>query len=581
MPWRELSGNGPMEEVQLPDGSVVTLRSPVPEDAEKLLGYLDAVRRETEWLEFGPRDPLPSVEQERAWITRMTSGDRARQILVEADGQPVALAGVSPTSAFDRLRHMVTFGISVRRDFWGRGIGRMLGERLLDWCRGHADVRRVVLGVHGDNPRARAMYGAMGFVEDGAIPGSIARDDGTFVDQVRMSCWVGDEPELGSVLRLPAGEGLALRAVRLSDAEPLFALIRKNRAHLRPWFRWPLTVETVGDVRGQIERWSRAEAASGTVTFLLWRETELLGVVMLHGHLPDDRAVELGCWLDEGAQGRGVASRACRVVVQWAFETLDVARVEMTAQSENVKSLALGERLGFTREGVRRSAQVWGDGEPRDLVVMSRLASDPSPNAESRTGTESGFAPRVIELANGRQVAVRAAVPDDAQAMLDYMRGSIDEVTQFIMTTPEEFTYTLTQERAMIAGVDPAAGELWLMAFDGERVVGSLNCHTLKRKRRAHVGQLGMTLEADYRGQGLGTAMLGALVDWAERHPVLEMLLLSVYADNARAISLYRRCGFVEAGRVPQETKFGPDDYRDEVTMWRDVSGSAARSAGE
>lgn len=53
------------------------------------------------------------------------------------------------------------------------------------------------------------------------------------------------------------------------------------------------------------------------------------------------------------------------------------------------------------------------------------------------------------------------ATPDDAQPMLDYMRGSIDQVTRFIMTTPEEFTYTLEEEREMIAGVNPAAGEFW------------------------------------------------------------------------------------------------------------------------
>ena len=182
-----------MEELKLEDGTPVTLRSPVPDDAERLLDYLDAVRGETPWLAFGMGDTLPTIEQEREWINRMTSGDRARQILVEVDGRPVALAGVHPVSAFLKLRHVVEFGVSVRRDFWGRGIGRMLGERLLDWCRGQAGIRRVVLGVHSDNPRARLMYGTLGFVEDGAIPESIARDDGTFVDQVRMSCLADDE----------------------------------------------------------------------------------------------------------------------------------------------------------------------------------------------------------------------------------------------------------------------------------------------------------------------------------------------------------------------------------------------------
>ncbi|MEM7626272.1 MAG: GNAT family protein [Planctomycetota bacterium] len=194
------------------------------------------------------------------------------------------------------------------------------------------------------------------------------------------------------------------------------------------------------------------------------------------------------------------------------------------------------------------------------------------------SGSASEFAPRFHATSDGRELRIRRAVPDDAEAVLAYMHDILPEVTPYICTTPEEFTYTVEQERQLLSEQDAARGDLWMIAESGRRVVGSLNVSRMRRSRLAHVSLLGMTLRREFRGVGLGSAMMNALIEWAESHPVTELLQLEVYADNERAQCLYRRVGFTEAGRIPRRMKFGPGDYKDAVVMYRDVSVSKAET---
>ena len=72
------------------------------------------------------------------------------------------------------------------------------------------------------------------------------------------------------------------------------------------------------------------------------------------------------------ARGRGVGTRALRLFARYAFDMLRLERLELLVQPGNEASLALGERVGFTREGVMRSHSLVR-GERKDMVMMSLL----------------------------------------------------------------------------------------------------------------------------------------------------------------------------------------------------------------
>lgn len=82
----------------------------------------------------------------------------------------------------------------------------------------------------------------------------------------------------------------------------------------------------------------------------------LTGVIGSHRRRPTS-TVEIGYWLGDGFQGRGVMTAACRALVTHLFAVVGVHRVEIRAAVGNVRSRAVAERLGFRPEGILREAE--------------------------------------------------------------------------------------------------------------------------------------------------------------------------------------------------------------------------------
>jgi putative acetyltransferase len=90
---------------------------------------------------------------------------------------------------------------------------------------------------------------------------------------------------------------------------------------------------------------------------------------------------------------------------------------------------------------------------------------------------------------------------------------------------------------------------LHLLALADGAVIGSAGLHSLAwTPRRRHVAGLGIAVAAAWQGKGLGDELMRRLLEWADNWAGYLRIELSVYVDNARAIALYRRHGFVDEG---------------------------------
>ena len=92
---------------------------------------------------------------------------------------------------------------------------------------------------------------------------------------------------------------------------------------------------------------------------------------------PDDGIAEVGYWVANEARGKGVCTRALRLVAAWALARPGMARLQLRADEENVPSKRVAENAGFTREGVLRSSHY----NPRldrrvDFVMYSLLPGE-------------------------------------------------------------------------------------------------------------------------------------------------------------------------------------------------------------
>jgi ribosomal protein S18 acetylase RimI-like enzyme len=104
--------------------------------------------------------------------------------------------------------------------------------------------------------------------------------------------------------------------------------------------------------------------------------------------------------------------------------------------------------------------------------------------------------------------------------------------------------------------------EATFVAVAGTQVVGSLHLEP----SRHGFGEIGMAVAREWRGRGVGSALLAAAIEWA-RDQGLHKLSLQVFAHNSAAIGLYRKFGFVEEGRRVKHYRRASGEVWDALEM--------------
>jgi len=126
------------------------------------------------------------------------------------------------------------------------------------------------------------------------------------------------------MLRHLINPGLELRQLQLSDAAALFAVVDAHRASLRVWLPWVDATRKLADTETYIEGTQRDLAASRAFTCGIWSGGRIAGVI---GHNRIDWAQRIGFpayWLSPEAEGRGIMTACCRVVIDNAFGELQL-----------------------------------------------------------------------------------------------------------------------------------------------------------------------------------------------------------------------------------------------------------------
>lgn len=165
---------------------------------------------------------------------------------------------------------------------------------------------------------------------------------------------------------------------------------------------------------------------------------------------------------------------------------------------------------------------------------------------------------------------VEEANPDDAPAVLAIRYAVLAEGKWFI-TEAHEFGESVASKEHHILDLQRSPNSIFLVARREKRLVGYLTIQGGLLSRMRHVGKLEILVEQASRGKGAGEALLRSCIDWANRNPHLVKIGLNVFADNERAIALYRKLGFVEEGRRPREYRMADGTWRDDVLMYRFV----------
>jgi ribosomal-protein-serine acetyltransferase len=174
--------------------------------------------------------------------------------------------------------------------------------------------------------------------------------------------------------------GMQLRPLIPADALLLFRLIDADRARLASWLPWVDDTRTERDTTRFIQDAAEERRQRRSLVLGLFVDGALVGTVGLHYLEWFDRSAELGYWIASHAEGRGLVTRAGRLVLRWAFEILELHRVVVRCGVGNERSRRVAERLGFRPEGLLREAHRVGD-RWLDQHLYALLRRDVRPSA--------------------------------------------------------------------------------------------------------------------------------------------------------------------------------------------------------
>ena len=170
----------------------------------------------------------------------------------------------------------------------------------------------------------------------------------------------------------------------------------------------------------------------------------------------------------------------------------------------------------------------------------------------------------------GTSYIIRYPVMGDADEMWRYINKISKEKT-FVTFQGEDVTLEYETQYLASQLQKIAIGQtVQLLVFVGEKLVGIAGIE-MKDRTSAHEGVFGISIDSDFRGEGIGKTLMKVIIKEAEeKMPQLKIVTLGLFGDNPRACKIYENFGFVESGRTPKGI-LHKGNYVDHIYMHKTI----------
>jgi len=176
-------------------------------------------------------------------------------------------------------------------------------------------------------------------------------------------------------------DNLELHLPEDRDTEVMFALFEKDIEYLTYWNDWPKRIKTFEDCKNFIMNHRRSYAEEKSIPAAMVFQGQVVGISCLS--IQEKYVVKTGgldYWIGKDYQGKGIVTKSCKVLLNYAFNDLKLNRISLRIKhvsndNENRQSRRVAERLGFIKEGVQRQGGV-ARNQFMDMVCYSLLQNE-------------------------------------------------------------------------------------------------------------------------------------------------------------------------------------------------------------
>lgn len=171
---------------------------------------------------------------------------------------------------------------------------------------------------------------------------------------------------------------LLLRSFQPEDAPALFNTVNESRRHLRPWLRWVDATTKQEHILQFIQRTIVQLHNQEALELGIFYDRQIIGGIGMHAWDHFLKKAQLGYWIKEEYQGKGIVYKSLMYFIDFLFEKPGLNKIEIHFMPGNERSRKLAERVGCKVEGLIRQSYFM-NGKLEDLIITGLLKSEWTP----------------------------------------------------------------------------------------------------------------------------------------------------------------------------------------------------------
>jgi ribosomal-protein-serine acetyltransferase len=177
------------------------------------------------------------------------------------------------------------------------------------------------------------------------------------------------------MIRFTLEDWITLRPFIPADDAAVFATVRENLGHLQEYMDWAVPDYSLQSAQEFVERCVAAAEGERNINFGIFRGDKMIGTIGFLNFNENARRIEIGYWIASSEEGKGIITRSCQLLIDHAFNEMRMNRIEIRCAATNVRSAAVAERLGFTKEGILRQSES-RHGSLHDFSIFGLLSHE-------------------------------------------------------------------------------------------------------------------------------------------------------------------------------------------------------------
>lgn len=168
-------------------------------------------------------------------------------------------------------------------------------------------------------------------------------------------------------------ENIILKQIELSDANDIFKTIDNQREYLGKWLPFVEYTNDVGYTKKFIQTTLDTPAENREYTFVIHYNGEFAGIIGFKSTEKQNKKTEIGYWLSEPFQKKGIVTMSVKALMHFAYNDLDINRIQIKCATGNIPSKNIPLKLGFKLEGIERQGELLTGGLFADIETYSIL----------------------------------------------------------------------------------------------------------------------------------------------------------------------------------------------------------------